>query len=86
MKQAYRRKAREYHPDLHPDAKEKYTAKMADINAAFAAIIKRAKYDSSDLTLLRLSLGYEGRRGEVVIMPGDPHWIARFVFLKRKRR
>ena len=35
VKQAYRRKAREYHPDLHPDEKEKYTAKMADINAAF---------------------------------------------------
>ncbi len=43
VKQAYRRKAREYHPDLHPDAKEEYTAKMADINAAFAAIIKGAK-------------------------------------------
>ncbi len=43
VKQAYRRKAREYHPDLHPDSKEEYTAKMADINEAFAAIIKRAK-------------------------------------------
>lgn len=43
VKQAYRRKAREFHPDLHPEEKEKYTAKMADINEAFAAIIKRAK-------------------------------------------
>ncbi|MCC6804364.1 MAG: DnaJ domain-containing protein [Anaerolineae bacterium] len=43
VKQAYRRKAREYHPDLHPNEKEKYTAKMADINAAFDAIVRRGK-------------------------------------------
>ena len=41
VKQAYRRKAREYHPDLHPDQKEQYTAKMADINAAFDALRKK---------------------------------------------
>lgn len=41
VKQAYRRKAREYHPDLHPDQSERYTAKMADINAAFEAISKK---------------------------------------------
>jgi hypothetical protein len=43
IKQAYRRKARENHPDLHPNEKEKYTARMADINAAFEAISKRFK-------------------------------------------
>jgi hypothetical protein len=43
VKQAYRRKAREYHPDMHPNEKEKYTAKMADINAAFEAIVKKTK-------------------------------------------
>ncbi|HVU10912.1 MAG TPA: J domain-containing protein [Phototrophicaceae bacterium] len=43
VKQAYRRKAREFHPDLHPNEKEKYTAKMADINAAFDAIVRKAK-------------------------------------------
>lgn len=43
IKQAYRKKAREFHPDLHPDEKEKYTAKMADINAAFDAISKQHK-------------------------------------------
>gem|GEM_PF-546448 len=42
IKQAYRRKAREYHPDLHPaEEKEKFTAKMADINAAFELLTKR---------------------------------------------
>lgn len=41
VKQAYRQRAREFHPDLHPpEEKEKYTAKMADINAAFEAILK----------------------------------------------
>lgn len=43
VKQAYRRKAREFHPDMHPNEKEKYTAKMADINAAFEAIVKNTK-------------------------------------------
>jgi hypothetical protein len=40
VKQAYRRMARAYHPDMHPNEKEKYTAKMADINTAFEAILK----------------------------------------------
>lgn len=41
VKQAYRRKAREFHPDLHPEHRETYNAKMADINAAFEAISKK---------------------------------------------
>jgi len=40
VKRAYRRKARENHPDMHPAEKEKYTARMAEINAAFEAISK----------------------------------------------
>jgi hypothetical protein len=40
VKQAYRRKARENHPDLHPAEREKYTTRMAEINAAFEAISK----------------------------------------------
>lgn len=43
VKRAYRRKAREYHPDMHPAEKDKYTAKMANINAAFEAISKQLK-------------------------------------------
>ncbi|MCS7072462.1 MAG: J domain-containing protein, partial [Anaerolinea sp.] len=38
VKQAYRRKARENHPDLHPSEKDKYTERMTLINAAFEAI------------------------------------------------
>jgi hypothetical protein len=43
VKQAYRQKARENHPDLHPQEKQKYTEKMANINAAFEAISKKLK-------------------------------------------
>jgi hypothetical protein len=43
VKQAYRRMARAYHPDLHPEEKEKYTLKMAEINAAFEAISRQRK-------------------------------------------
>lgn len=39
-KLAYRKLARENHPDLHPTEKEKYTLRMAQINAAFEAIRK----------------------------------------------
>ncbi|MBK8025707.1 MAG: J domain-containing protein [Chloroflexi bacterium] len=39
VKQAYRKMARAYHPDLHPDEIEKYTAKMAEVNMAFEAIM-----------------------------------------------
>ena len=38
IKRAYRRKARENHPDLHPDERDKYNLRMAQINAAFEAI------------------------------------------------
>ncbi len=41
VKSAYRRKARENHPDLHPpQQRPEYTAKMVAINAAFEAIRK----------------------------------------------
>jgi hypothetical protein len=40
VKIAYRRKARENHPDLHPSEKDVYTIRMAEINAAFEAISK----------------------------------------------
>jgi hypothetical protein len=40
IKQAYRRKAREFHPDLHPENRDYFTERMAAINAAFEAISK----------------------------------------------
>lgn len=47
VKRAYRIKAREFHPDLHPDNREQYTSKMAEINAAFEAISRDKQRESS---------------------------------------
>lgn len=47
IKQAYRRLARKYHPDLHPDDKESET-KFKEINEAYEVLSdrqKRQKYD-----------------------------------------
>jgi len=49
IKRAYRRLAREHHPDLHPEhAKEKAAGKFREINEAYQVLSdpeKRAKYD-----------------------------------------
>jgi hypothetical protein len=47
IRRAYKRMARENHPDMHPNEKEKYTRRMADINAAFDALSKLNKADKS---------------------------------------
>ncbi|MBE0689770.1 MAG: J domain-containing protein [Anaerolineae bacterium] len=41
VKRAYRLKARQFHPDLHPGQKQEFTAKMAEINVAFDVIRKQ---------------------------------------------
>ena len=46
VKRAYRRKARENHPDMHPPhQRQEYTIKMAEINAAFEAIKKNLEQE-----------------------------------------
>jgi len=49
IRQAYRRIAREHHPDLHPGKdKDQHTARMQEINEAYAVLgakEHRAKYD-----------------------------------------
>lgn len=48
IKKAYRKMAREYHPDLHPDKAEECEEKMKEINEAYAVLSdaeKRQKYD-----------------------------------------
>ncbi|MFN8379950.1 MAG: J domain-containing protein [Anaerolineae bacterium] len=48
VKQAYRRKARENHPDLHPNERDKYNMRMAEINAAFEAINREREAGSDE--------------------------------------
>lgn len=43
IKKAYRRKAKEYHPDLHPDDPDA-TQKMNDVNIAYDMLINPEKY------------------------------------------
>ncbi|MEE5993086.1 MAG: molecular chaperone DnaJ [Oscillospiraceae bacterium] len=48
IKKAYRKMARENHPDLHPDKVEECEAKMKEINEAYSVLSdpeKRQKYD-----------------------------------------
>ena len=49
IKQAYRRLARQYHPDLHPESeKDVHTKKMQELNEAYTVLSSkenRAKYD-----------------------------------------
>lgn len=48
IKKAYRKKAKEYHPDLHPDDKEAAEAKFKEVNEAYEVLSdseKKARYD-----------------------------------------
>ena len=62
IKKAYRKMAREYHPDLHPDNVEECEEKMKEINEAYSVLSdaeKREQYDR---------FGHEGLSGGA----GDP--------------
>ena len=62
IKKAYRKMAREYHPDLHPDNVEECEEKMKEINEAYSVLSdaeKREQYDR---------FGHEGLSGG----DGDP--------------
>ena len=47
VKKAYRKKAKEYHPDLHPDDPQA-TEKMNEINIAYDMICNPDKYKKQD--------------------------------------
>ena len=47
IKRAYRKKAKEYHPDLHPNDKY-YEQKMAEVNEAYDMLINPSKYQNKN--------------------------------------
>jgi DnaJ-class molecular chaperone len=50
IKKAYRKLAREFHPDLHPDKKKEMEAKFKDINEAYHVLSDKKKRSEYDLT------------------------------------
>lgn len=49
IKKAYRKLARENHPDLHPDDKTYYEARMKQINEAYSAALKNPSKNFYDI-------------------------------------
>lgn len=57
IKKAYRKKAKEYHPDLHPDDPT-VTQKMSEVNEAYDMLMNPEKYANQ-----RQQTGYGGSQG-----------------------
>src|SRR3990172_383720 len=65
IKKAYRKLARQFHPDLHPDKRKEMEAKFKEINEAYQVLSdpkKRSDYD------LAGQVGFETGTGA----PGSP--------------
>ncbi|MCL2462865.1 MAG: molecular chaperone DnaJ, partial [Defluviitaleaceae bacterium] len=65
IKKSYRRLAKEYHPDLHPDDKES-EAKFKEVNEAYEVLSdadKRAKYDQFGHAAFDPNAGFGGGAG-----------------------
>ena len=65
LKKAYRKLAKQYHPDLHPDDKE-CEAKFKEVNEAYEVLSnadKRAKYDQFGHAAFDSSMGGGGEAG-----------------------
>ena len=77
IKKAYRRLARQYHPDLHPGAKKaEMEAKFKDLNEAFEVLSdedKRKKYDKYGMKWQEAE-AYERARREAGAQPGGGGW------------
>jgi len=63
IKKAYRKLAREFHPDLHPDKKKEMEAKFKEINEAYQVLgdpKKRSEYDLTGQTGFNSGMGGPG--------------------------
>lgn len=62
IKKAYRRKAKEYHPDLHPDDPDA-SRKMNEINEAYDMLMNPEKYEAKRAHQQRQSYGQGNQYG-----------------------
>lgn len=62
IKKAYRKKAKEYHPDLHPDDPDA-TRKMNEVNEAYDMLTNPEKYAARRAQQQGQSSGYSGAGG-----------------------
>lgn len=63
IKKAYRKLAREFHPDLHPDRKKEMEGKFKEINEAYQVLgdpKKRSEYDLTGQTGFNSGMGGPG--------------------------
>ena len=78
VKAAYKALAQKHHPDKHKTHKELHTQRMADINAAFAALgtkVKRKAYDTqiAKATVKRQDVHVAPEQAPVPKKKANPH-------------
>lgn len=71
IKTAYRKMAREYHPDMHPDEPDLYTARFQEITEAYETLSEPLKKGFYDLKYRQLVL-LEGPQYEFVVDDTPP--------------
>lgn len=77
IKKAYRRLAREFHPDLHPDKRKEMEARFKDINEAYHVLSDPKRRSEYDLTG---QMGFEGMGGGPAGYPPPPGGFEDFGF------
>ena len=73
IKSAYRRLAKQYHPDLHPNDKEA-AEKFKEINEAYSVVgdpDKRGKYDRGEMDIGSGGAGFNPFGGATFLMLAD---------------